>query len=195
MYTIIDGTELNDKRLRQALELDRSVYPENYLLDEAVVFGYWREHPEIYICACDGDDLVAYLNVSCIDGRSYRKLCSGTENDLCIRAENIRVPDANGVNYMYLSSVVVRRDRRKIGIAEKLLRVFADRLEDLRDRGIYFSDMIADAISEHGKQICRSLGMTEDISTSCGGRLFRYPMKVGEPNEKLDMLLLKLRRR
>ena len=137
MYTIIDGTELNDKRLRQALELDRSVYPENYLLDEAVVFGYWREHPEIYICACDGDDLVAYLNVSCIDERSYRKLCSGTENDLCIRAENIRVPDANGVNYMYLSSVVVRRDRRKIGIAEKLLRVFADRLEDLRDRGIY----------------------------------------------------------
>ena len=192
MVAIFDGIDMTEKQLMQALSLDRAVYPREYWLDRQTVLSYWQTRPEVYIYAAEGKDLIAYLNTSCIDRESYLALCSGRQNDLCIGAENLREPSPGAENYLYFSSIVVDASYRGNGIARRLLFRFGEKLEALRRRGICFSDILADAVSAHGEKLCLSLGMRFDKSTSCGSKLFRYPMKQGEPNKELSSFIQKL---
>lgn len=192
MILIHDGEEMTDRQLLQAIALDRSVYPQNYWLDEEAALNYLHSRPEIYTYAAEGDDLVAYLNMSCVDEESYCKLLGGKQNDLCISSENLLSPVAGRKNYLYISSIVVSPVYRGKGIANRLLSRFGEKLAVLRKNGIYFTDIIADVISPHGEKLCLSLGMRFAKDSACGGKLFCYTMEQGEPNAALDRLIQKL---
>ncbi len=76
MVEIYDGKDMTDRQLLQAVALDRAVYPQNYWLDNETVLGYLHACPEVYTYAADGNELIAYLNMSCIvncSRRDYRK--------------------------------------------------------------------------------------------------------------------------
>ena len=192
-YRILDGKDMTDRQLLQAAALDHKVYPREYWLEEQTVLGYLHARPEIYTYAVIGDNLIGYLNMSCIDRKSYMTLLDGEENDLCIDASNILYPEAGQENYLYFSSIVVDPDHRKAGIAGSLFSRFGEKLTYLRRKGIYFTDVIADAISIHGEKLCLSFGMKLEKVTSYGGKLFRYPMATGEPNKALDLFIKNLR--
>lgn len=153
-YRILDGNDMTDRQLLQAAALDHKVYPREYWLEEQTVLGYLHARPEIYTYAVIGDNLIGYLNMSCIDRKSYMTLLDGEENDLCIDASNILYPEAGRDNYLYFSSIVVDPDHRKAGIAGSLFSRFGEKLTYLRRKGIYFTDVIADAISIHGEKLC-----------------------------------------
>ena len=193
MVEIYDGKDMTDRQLLQAVALDRAVYPQNYWLDNETVLGYLHACPEVYTYAADGNELIAYLNMSCIDANSYFTLLSGHSNDLCIAPENVCRPLAGHDNRLYFSSVVVAPGYRGRGIAKSLFARFGEKLAVLRNRGIYFTDMIADAVSPHGEKICSRLGMKLEKITQCGSKLFRYRMAAVEPNGALDLLMKNLR--
>lgn len=192
-FNIFDGIYMTDRQLLQAAELDRKVYPREYWLQEQTVLEYLHSCPSIYTYAVMNDDLVGYLNMSCIDRKSYLTLLDGNQNDLCISASNIVNPEAGRSNYLYFSSIVVDPAYRECGIAGRLFSRFGEKLAGLRGKGIYFADVIADAISSHGEKLCHSFGMRLEKLTAYGGKLFRYPMKSGEPNEALDLFIKNLR--
>ena len=192
MISIYDGKNMTDRQLLQAVALDRAVYPQDYWLDDETALGYLHACPEIYTYAAEGDKLVAYLNMSCIDEESYLTLRSGSRNDLCIGPENLRRPVARQKNYLYFSSIVVAPDYRRKGVAQKLLSRFGEKLTMLRAHGIYFTDVIADAISSHGEKLCESWGMKREGASVSGGKLFGYSMQQGEPNAALDAWVKKL---
>ena len=192
MVLICDGKYMKKSHLLQAVALDRAVYPQSYWLDDETALGYLYARPEVYTYAVDGDELVAYLNMSCIDERSYLTLLEGYQNDLCIDAGNLTEPMPNCNNYLYFSSIAVAPAYRGIGIARKLFARFGEKLSLLRKRGVYFTDVIADAVSPHGEKACLTLGMKFDKVTQCGGKLFRHPMETGEPNPALDSFIKNL---
>ena len=192
MISICDGENMTDRQLLQAVALDRAVYPQSYWLDDETALGYLHARPEIYSYAADGGKLIAYLNMSCIDEASYLTLLNGDQNDLCISAANLLYPLVGEKNYLYFSSIAVSSAYRGKGIAKKLFARFGEKLVLLRKKGIYFTDIIADAISPHGEKLCRSLGMQFAKVSVYGGKLFRYAMKLGEPNAALDGLIKNL---
>lgn len=173
MVLICDGKYMKKSHLLQAVALDRAVYPQSYWLDDETALGYLYARPEVYTYAVDGDELVAYLNMSCIDERSYLTLLEGYQNDLCIDAGNLTEPMPNCNNYLYFSSIAVAPAYRGIGIARKLFARFGEKLSLLRKRGVYFTDVIADAVSPHGEKAC--LIWKTCISTTC---LFRMLLKM-----------------
>ena len=192
MISIYDGKNMTDIQLLQAVALDRAVYPQDYWLDDETALGYLHACPEVYTYAAEEDRLIAYLNMSCIDEESYLTLRSGSQNDLCIGPENLRRPVAGQKNYLYFSSIVVAPEYRGRGVAKKLLSRFGEKLTILRVRGIYFRDVIADAISSHGEKLCKSWGMKREGASVSGGKLFGYSMQQGEPNAALDRLIKNL---
>lgn len=193
MISIHDGENMTDKQLLQAVALDRIVYPQSYWLNDETALGYLHACPAVYTYAADAGNLIGYINMSCIDEGSYHTLRGGRQNDLFITAANLRVPSEGKKNYLYFSSVAVVPAYRGRGIARKLFSRFGDKLALLRSRGIYFADVLADAISEHGEKLCLSLGMKYEKISESGGKLFRYPMDRGEPNAALDFLIKNMR--
>lgn len=192
MTVIRDGRDMSDSQLLQAVALDRAVYPKNYWLDAETALGYLHACPEVYTYAADGDKLVGYLNMSCIDADSYFTLLGGRNNDLCIAPENLCRPLAGQENYLYFSSIVVAPEYRGRGIAKRLFARFGEKLVLLRNQEAYFTNIIADAVSPHGEKICQSLGMKFEKITQCSSKLFRYSMSAGEPNVALDHFIKNL---
>ena len=192
MILIYDGKNMTDSQLLQAVALDCAVYPQSYWLDADTALGYLHTCPEIYTYAAEGDKLIAYLNMSCIDLKSYLTLCSGSRNDLCIGPENLRRPIAGQKNYLYFSSIVVASGYRGKGVAKKLFSRFGEKLTMLRECGIYFTDIIAAAISPHGEKLCESWGMKRIGESVSGGKLFGYSMRQEEPHAALDAWVKKL---
>ena len=193
MVAIFDGKDMTDKQLLQAVALDRSVYPESYWIDKQTALRDLHVCPGVYIYAADGDKLVAYINMSCIDADSYYTLISGAVNDLCIAPYNLCRPIQGRNNYLYFSSIVVDSEYRGRGIAARLFARFGEKLDILRNRGIYFTNIIADAVSPHGERICIRLGMKLEKLTQCGTKLFCCSLEAGEPNVALDCFIENLR--
>lgn len=177
---------MTQEQLRQAVALDRTVYPPEYWLDEETGLRYLSSHPEIYTFAECGGTLAAYLNMCCIGERCFELLASGQENDLCISAEDILLPERGARNLLYFSSVAVHPEHRGRGLAQKMFARFADKLEAMRRHGIYFSEVLADAVSLHGENLCLSFGMRCESQTARGSRIFRLRLPQGEPNAALD---------
>ena len=189
MVTILDGKEMTEEQLLQALRLDRQVYSREYWLDTSTALAYLHTCPEIYTYAVDGNELVAYLNMSFIDESSYITLLSGAQNDLCICSANLMSPRSGQKNNLYFSSIVVSPQYRGQGIARRLLARCGEKLAKLAQKGIIFSGVIADVVSPAGEKICRKLGMAFDKTTSRGSKIFGYRMDTGAPGTRMDSLI------
>lgn len=189
MVTILDGKEMTEEQLLQALRLDRQVYSEEYWLDTSIALTYLRTCPDIYTFAADNNELVAYLNMSFIDESSYVTLFSGAQNDLCICSANLLSPRPGQKNHLYFSSIVVSPQYRGQGIARCLLARCGEKLAGLAQTGVIFSDIIADAVSPAGEMICRKLGMAFYKTTVRGSKIFGYRMDTGAPGTRIDSLI------
>lgn len=177
MWKIQDGRAMTRQQLLQAVALDRLVYPAEYWLEEETVLGYYSRHPEIYVFAHDEGKLIGYVNCSCIGAHVFELLSSGIQHDVCITPNDLRTPSPNECNHLYLSSVVVHPAWRGKGIARAMFARYARYLDELLDRDILFTDVIADAISPHGERLCNSLGMERALTTHAGTSL--YHLKLG----------------
>ena len=190
MYIIKSGEEMTKKQVLQALQLDRMTYPREYWLDEETVTEYLRTHPEVYVFAEDENGkLIAYLNMSCIDKRSFKELLSGKENDLCIKAENLRFPEKGDDNILYFSSVAVEEKYKGRGIARALFNAMAEKFKALMRDGVYFTYVIADAVSVGGEKLCRAFGMEKVLSTSRGSGIFLLKADKDEPFSASETLI------
>lgn len=163
---ICDGTEMTCNLLMQALRLDRLVYPDEYQLEKDVAISYLKKHPEIYVFAMANNQLLGYLNISCIDEQCFALIAQGQSNDLCIKETNLLTASPAKKNKLYFSSIVVSPEHRHLGIATAMLEAFANKLLAQCASGIVYSEIIADAISEHGARLCESLGMQKLIYSS-----------------------------
>lgn len=190
MYIIKSGEEMTKKQVLQALQLDRMTYPREYWLDEETVTEYLRTHPEVYVFAEDENGkLIAYLNMSCIDKLSFKELLSGKENDLCIKAENLRFPEKGADNILYFSSVAVGEKYKGRGIARALFNAMAEKFKALMRDGVYFTYVIADAVSVGGEKLCRAFGMEKVLSTSRGSGIFLLKADKDEPFSASETLI------
>lgn len=188
MYEVKDGVYMNENQFLQALTLDRIVYPEDYWLDEFTGLQYLRAHPEIYTFVSLGGRLIAYLNMSFISRRCFKLIYSGKQSDLCIGAEDICLPIAGSVNYLYFSSVVVDPLHRRKGLSIMMFSHFAEKLKYIYKNGVSDIFMIADALSTNGEKLCCAFGMSFVKQTARGSKIYAL-RAVGDNMEKLISIM------
>ena len=156
---IINNAGINSEHIRQALELDCSVYGAEYHLAYDRCVTYYRKNPYIYSMLLDGGRVVGYLNFSPVTPKAYERLRGG-ELDTFI-SENDIMPLLPGIAYdIYLSSIVVAPAYRGRGYAEALIADMLSQWKRLHaEYGVCIERVVADAISPGGRHLCEKLGM------------------------------------
>lgn len=176
---LIEGNDVTLEHVLGALKLDKEVYAQEYWLSESVCKAFAERNPDIYTMLFDEENgqVAAYLNVSPVSCAFYDSLSSGKYVDTVIKGEDIEIPQANGDNLLYLSSVVVHPNYRRRGLAKLLLRRYGEKLAGYGEKGISFVSVIADAVSPSGEKLCRALGMRKIRPSEHGSSLFERDLR------------------
>lgn len=153
-FRLIYGKEVKKNDIKEALELDYICYEEKYYLDLEACLRYYDKNPWIYFMALDdSNSVIGYINLSHISKEKYEELRSGNEMDTSIVADDL-VEYQNGQDcYLYFSSIYVHPEWRQQGVARTLLAQTDKFMRKLALNNIGINGIIADAVSEVGKQI------------------------------------------
>ncbi|OUQ25843.1 hypothetical protein B5E77_10210 [Lachnoclostridium sp. An131] len=158
---IITGSEITPSYIKQALELDRISYGEDYYLDFDKCLSYYQKNNEIYIMAVDSvkQKVLGYINFSPVTEKMFRLIKTGSVIDTVISDEDIvRYIEGNNC-WAYMSSIVVHPNYRHKGLARRMLGKLENFIFSLAsERSIYFYGIIADAVSAGGQKLLSNIG-------------------------------------
>lgn len=188
---LIEGKDITAEHVLGALKLDKTVYAQEYWLSESVCKAFAERNPDIYTMLLDEESgrIAAYLNVSPVSRGFYDALATGRYVDTVIKAEDIVIPQTNGDNLLYLSSLAVHPDFRRQGFAKKLLRRYGEKLAAYGEKGIFFDSVIADAVSLSGEKLCRALGMKNIKPSEHGSSLFERDLRGANSKDFINRLM------
>lgn len=186
----------------QALWLDLRAYGNR---DDRVsagdVFGWFLKYPDIYLFAysCGLDylprKLLGYMNMMSLTDEAFARIKDGCNLDKEIEPADLLIPLLKGDEYkLYICSVNIRNDAINMTLG-RLLQRFAGRLINDADEGIYYSEVLVDAVTEEGFNTAMnwpflSIGKSKKGSTLLHLRLLPPPLDISH----LDCEARKVRR-
>lgn len=177
-YKILKASELNSDDVLQALDLDKTTYPESFILQPQICVDYFNKNNQIYIMIKSGEIVVGYLNFSPIDRASYEQIKTGKSIDVFLSKDNIVSYDEESdlPYYGYFSSIVVKKEYRHQGLASILMEELALEIALLAKKGIWFEKIIADVLSDGGAFFCKELGMKGLSSSQHNSSVYEMKM-------------------
>lgn len=165
---IVEGKDVTPEDIAQASYLDTLVYDKVFCAPVDVCLQWNAVNNRIYTMARDTETgkIVAYVNLSPVTDSYYEKIKSGTFLDVYLPPEAIASYDMPSCMYnLYFSSIVIHPDYQNTGVFLPLFNAIVNKFIALGDSGIFIHRMIADAVSERGRQFCRLFGM-KNVKTS-----------------------------
>ncbi|WP_034447828.1 GNAT family N-acetyltransferase [Butyrivibrio sp. AE2032] len=158
-FRVIYGKQVSPQNIRSALEIDYLSYDDLYHLDLERCIEYHKKNPLIYIMAVnDSDEVVGYVNFSPVTDKIYEVMRSGRSVDTIISAEDILAYETGREYSVYFSSVCVRPEYRRKGIAGLLIESLIELLKSIDNEGVYIKRIVADAVTESGERLLSNLG-------------------------------------
>jgi DNA-binding transcriptional ArsR family regulator len=97
-----------------------------------------------------------------------KKIKEGKFLDNEISSDAIIDPFIPGVYRLYFCSVAIDQSHsnHKIEIFSLLYKSFFDKLKQWADKNFYIEEIIADAVTQDGRKISQSFGLTKQIDTN-----------------------------
>lgn len=160
--TIIEGKDVTADDIAQASYLDTLVYDNMFCAPVDICLKWNSVNNRIYTMARDEETgkIVAYVNLSPVTDYYYEQIKSGSFLDVYLPPEAIVSYDMPSCMYnLYFSSIVIHPDYQNTGVFLPLYTAIVNKFIDLGKSGIFIHRMIADAVSERGRQFCRLFGM------------------------------------
>lgn len=158
-FCIRAGKLVEPDFIRQALAIDRVVYPGEFFLSFEQCLGFFRKNPYVYLFALDEATgrVVGYVNYSPLGDAAYESIRKGT-CDSFLTAADVVAYSPGEEHSLYFSSIVVHPDFRRMGVSRLLQRVLDVLVAELRRCGIFIVRELADVLSDGGERIVTSRG-------------------------------------
>lgn len=189
-YTIVQNEEVTDDDITQALELDRKIYkiPDGEQFDITKCKN-WNEKTgqQVYTIIKDPitKKVVGYINAVPVNDKCYEEIKAGKYADVEINDEDIVAyeyyPTRPQKYNLYFASIVVDSKKDLFRRSYELYNAFLNKIIIFTQINIIFSRMIADAISDEGKQLCENSGMKKIKDTNHDNSTI-YEMELYPPN-------------
>ena len=179
---VIVGNNVTPEMLEQALKLDWSCYPKDYWLTFDKCKDYFNANNEIYIMLMEENELIGYINFSPISDEAYNKIRSGEYKDTYLEGKDIVSYNKKGFYNGYFSSVVVKAEYRKRGIATILMNELFKYLTVLSERGIFFKRIVADVLSDGGRVLIEKFGLKKIIDSSESLGIYEIQLVTDDEN-------------
>lgn len=176
---IIEGKDVTEDDIEQAAFLDTLVYDPIFCAPKDVCLKWNGVNNRIYTMARDtkSGKIIAYVNLSPITNHYYELIKSGNFLDVYLPQEAIVSYDMPSCMYnLYFSSIVIHPDYQNTGVFLPLFNALVKKFIALGETGIFIHRMIADAVSERGKQFCRLFGMQNVKSSEHNSSIYEISL-------------------
>jgi len=166
--------------IRQTVDIDNRVFahaPGTPLPSYDCVTRWYRRNPLIYILLKDrkSTEVVGYINAMPLFDQTFQEICNGSV-DIAELEHKIRRYDIPDFYRIYICSIGVLEEYRTPGNLCRLLDAFFLRVYRLAQKNIYVLDVVTDAATGEGEQMCISFGMHTTNRTSHDFPIYRTRM-------------------
>ena len=185
-YKVIEGPSVTKEDIIQALNLDKIVYPDEYIVSIEQCLAWNDMNNHIYTMIKDGstNNIIAYVNISPVTEEYYEKIRSGEFIDTLLPAEAIVSYDFPSTYCIYFSSIVIHPDYQNTAVFKILFDAIVNKIIKLGEQEIIFEKMVADAVSDKGTKFCKMFGMKKVRSSRHDSSI--YEVQLIPPEFKIS---------
>lgn len=165
---VISGEKKYKGLVEKCIELDKLCYQEKYQ-GEIDKYNYFFDlNPESFIFVLDKNtnNMAGYLLFVPLKGKTYNQLKSGNYIDVSLIKKEDITSLTNGINNLYLYSMIVSPAYRGKGLADILVDEFIKKNEVRFNKGIIIDNMLADVINPSAIVYLKGNGFTIVNSSS-----------------------------
>jgi hypothetical protein len=177
-FSAILGWDATEEMIGECVRLDASVFEPSTCATLEQCLEWWNCSPGIYLLVQDKmtGAIAGYINHMAVVDEVANRILTGNLIDPQISCNDIAPLEIPGLYRLFLCSIVIDRRLRHSVALRVLCDAFVDRVYRLAQNDIYFSDIIADAFTSHGQQLCRHIGMKPICSSVHRSIVFRMTM-------------------
>lgn len=168
------GRKVTAEMIQQAVDIDNCVYSNGFQGVYETCVKWWGKNPLIYIMLEDKEthNIVGYINVMPISDTCYHKIRNGEIIDTDICLEDIETYDFRGTYNLYFSSIAIHPDYHNTNAFKNLVDGFITHIQQLSKRGINFSSIIVDAVSDAGEKLCEHIRLNYILTSNHNSKIY-----------------------
>lgn len=168
------GRTITPDMIYQAVGVDNCVYSSEFQGVYDTCLNWWKRNPDIYVMIedCTTKKIVGYINAMPLSNEYYHRIRSGETIDTDLPYEEIETYDFPDTYKLYFSSIAIHPNYHNTSAFKALLDGFMIHVLRLYEREIYFSSILADAVSVTGEKLCNYMGLKHIIDSNHGSKIF-----------------------
>jgi len=160
-FVIVQGGDVTPEMIREAVAIDEKVYEPEFRGVPSTCLQWHDRNPDIYtmIVSRGSGRVVGYINAMPLEDDLYASLEAGERVDVDIPASEIRLYEFPDLYKLYVASIAVDPEVRGSAAFKLVYDAYLTKLLSLARREMFVSEVLADAITEHGERLARCVGM------------------------------------
>lgn len=161
---VVPDLEITLDDIYGTVEVDKDVYSTcetTYVPSCDLVASWFHLNPDIYTIIKDrqSSEVIGYINAMPIYDDAFREIFSGKFEERELGFSEIRRYEIPDLYRLYFCSIALMKSRRTVNNLRKLLEGFLSKIWRFAHQDIYIREIVADATTKEGYQMCNSVGM------------------------------------
>jgi len=156
-------------------EIDKLALRDDLIAPPDVTYRWYQHNALTHIAVRSGatGKIAGYIAILPVTDELFERIKAGDFKDNDLSTENIRIYNSPGLYKLYASCTCVHPDYRNTAAFSKLYTALLRMLYDLAaEKGIYISDIIAEASLRDGRKLCKILGFKKLSDTMLNTELY-----------------------
>lgn len=168
------GRKVTPDMIYQAVGIDHCVYSNEFQGVYETCINWSNKNPDIYVMIedCITKKIVGYINAMPLSNEYYHRIRSGETIDIDIPCEEIETYDFPDTYKLYFSSIAILPEYHNTSAFKALLDGFLIHVLRLYEREIYFSSILADAVTPTGEKLCNYMGLRHIVDSYHDSKIF-----------------------
>lgn len=168
------GRKITQDMIYQAVCIDQSVFSTEFQGIYDTCIEWWKKNRYIYVMIEDPlqKRIAGYINAMPLTNEYYHRIRSGETIDVNIPISEIETYDFPDTYKLYFSSIAIHPDYQNSSAFKILFDAFIYQIMHLFEREIYFSSIVADAVTPAGEKLCKYIGLTHTIDSNHDSKIY-----------------------
>ena len=164
------------KDIKEMIELDNMSFSEQDRGDLNKCLKWQQICPDIYTAIKFDKKIIGYINFVAITKACYDKTRAGNLKDYELRESDI-LPFKQGKNYCLFMSALIEKNFQNKEAVILLSKAFFEKINNMKQRGIVFDDVICDCVSKDGEKFVKRNFRAKPVCNSKTGTII-YEFKL-----------------
>jgi hypothetical protein len=177
-FKILHGAEITPEQILEAIGIDENIFNPEFQGIYDRCLEWFAKNPDIYTFIIDRNinKVVGYINAMPIEEDFLTEIETGELMDVDIPASAIRTYDLPDIYKMFLCSIAVHQNYQGTIAFKMLYEAFIEKLIRLAADDIFFSEIVADAVTSEGEKLATFIGMKKFKESSHNSNIYKVSL-------------------